>query len=292
MSKQLLDGKRGNLFWMDPDDLVIIGIDTKDGPEHRLWDERVKLPIDEALVENLLALGVREPILVEVDGGKPVVVDGRRRVIHARAANKRISDKRALLRIPVVGAKGTEEDKLDLLSVSLNEQRLNDTIMTRAAKAARMQERGHTPDEIGNAFGVNVQTVNMWLAIAGLAAPVRKAIDAGTVAPTAAAKLAKLSKEEQVEALEALVAEGGKVTVGRTTAAANNKRKKNGKSDAVAAPPRRALRRVVERWESTDEGEEISEDFIRGVRFAIGELAPASVAGLTALMRKPEKTKE
>lgn len=290
MGKQLLDGKRGNLFWMDPDDLVIIGIDTKDGPEHRLWDERVKLPLDEALIENLLALGVREPILVEVDGGKPLVVDGRRRALHARAANKRITDKRALLRVPVIGAKGTEEDKLDLLSVSLNEQRLNDTIMTRASKAARMQERGHTIEEIANAFGVNVQTSNMWLAIAGLAAPVRKAIDAGTVAPTAAAKLATLSKEEQVEALDGLIAEGGKVTVGRTTAAAN-KRKKNGNADAVVAPSKRALRRVVDRWESTD-GEALSEDFVRGVRFAIGDLNPASIAGLTAMMKKPEKVKE
>lgn len=292
MSGQLLEGKRGSYFWMAPEDLIIVGVDTKDGPEHPLWDERIKLPIDDLLVKSLLDNGVLDPVFVEVDGGKAFVVDGRRRVLHARAANKRIKDKNATLRVKVIAEKGTEDSKLDMFSVTLNEHRLNDTIMTRAAKASRMFGRGHTADEIASAFGVNVQTANMWLAINGLSAPVRKAIEDGKIAPTAAARLCKLSKEEQADALSGLLAEGGKVTVGRTAAAARNKRKKNGSSDTVAAPPKRALRRVVDLWETTDEGENISEDFIRGVRFALGDLNPASVAGLTAMMKKPSKSKE
>jgi hypothetical protein len=42
MPKQALDGTRINAFGMEPKDLVIVGFDTDDGPEHPLWDERVK----------------------------------------------------------------------------------------------------------------------------------------------------------------------------------------------------------------------------------------------------------
>ena len=59
------------------------------------------------------------------------------------------------------------------------------------------------------------------------------------------------------------------------------KAKRNGGlTPAVDVPPqRRVLRRVVENG-----AEVLSEEFLMGVRFAIGDLNPKSVKGLTALM--------
>lgn len=89
MAKQALEGKRLNAFAMDASDLTIIGLDTKDGPEHPLYDERIFLPIDEAMVRNIRAFGVIEAINVRKNGPNVEVVDGRQRVRHARIASQR-----------------------------------------------------------------------------------------------------------------------------------------------------------------------------------------------------------
>lgn len=46
MGKQALDAPRKQYWLLNPENLVIIGLDTNDGPEHPLWDTRIKLPID------------------------------------------------------------------------------------------------------------------------------------------------------------------------------------------------------------------------------------------------------
>ena len=70
MSKQALEGQRLNAFGMDPDKLTIIGLDTDDGPEHPLYDERVRLPLDESFVKNVKVYGVIEDVIVckDADG--------------------------------------------------------------------------------------------------------------------------------------------------------------------------------------------------------------------------------
>jgi ParB family chromosome partitioning protein len=89
---QAIAGRRLNAFAVDPDNLIIIGLDTDDGPEHPLYDERVKLPLDESTVLNIMAIGVKEPVLVRKTDGNPEVVDGRRRTMHAREANRRLRE--------------------------------------------------------------------------------------------------------------------------------------------------------------------------------------------------------
>ncbi|PQP06938.1 hypothetical protein C5615_38250 [Burkholderia cepacia] len=75
-------GKRNVLFF-DPDALTLIT-----DPAHPLFDRRALLPFDEARVRNIRYRGVLETILVNRDPqtGEVVVVDGRRRVIHAGEA--------------------------------------------------------------------------------------------------------------------------------------------------------------------------------------------------------------
>lgn len=292
MGTQLLDGKRETLFRVDPATLTIVGIDTDDGSEHQLWDERINLPIDESMVLNIMALGVREPVVVVVQGkgDKRVaaVVDGRQRVRHAREANLRLAKRgEPTLQIPVIAEKGMSDQEQTLLSASLNEQRQDDPVMTKAAKAARMKARGSSFQEIALAFGVTDQTVGLWLNINSLTDTVKKAISDGRLTPTAAGQLAGLTPEEQktalAELLEEAAASGKKPTV--ENAKDKVKAKKNGGTVTVTAPKRRVLRRVVENG-----AEVLSEDFLAGVRFAIGELNPKTIKGLTAIMNGKNAT--
>ena len=124
MSKQALNGRRLNAFGMDPMDLTVIGHDTEDGPDHPLYDERVKLPIDDAMVMNIASLGVREPIIVRKNGDAVEVVDGRRRVLHARVANELLAKKgEPLITVPAMLAKG-DACLMEQVAISLNEIRV------------------------------------------------------------------------------------------------------------------------------------------------------------------------
>lgn len=283
---QLLEGRRETMFRVDPETVTIIGLDTKDGPEHPLWDERINLPLDEAMVRNIMELGVREPVVLVVQGKGDdriaAVVDGRRRIMHCREANRRLAKRgEPKLDCPVIAEKGMSEEEQVILSASLNDIRLDDPVMVKAAKAARMKQRGIPYGKIATAFGVDTQTVALWVNINGLTDTVKKAINNGSIKPTAAGQLAGLAPEKQREALTELLADaakGEKPTVDRARSKAKTKRG-NGAPPPAEVPQRRVLRRVVEKG-----GEVLSKDFLDGVRFAIGELNPKTVKGLTALM--------
>lgn len=285
---QLLPGTRGTYFNMSPQDLVVIGVDTdhKAG-EHDLWDERILLPLDESMVLNIMALGVREPVIVEVEKGgdadrRAIVVDGRRRTLHAREANRRLRERgEPEVRVPVLAEKNTEDKILHMISASLNEVRLQDDTKTRAAKAARMKARGITIDEIALAFGTSKATINALLDFNGLHESVKSAVDSGKITVTAAVQLAKLPKADQQETLSKLVSEAAergekKVKVKHATAGVAKRSK--GK-DVRPAPGKRVLRRVV------DKGAALPDGFVLGIRYAIGDLDPKSVPGLSSVLK-------
>ena len=105
----------------------------------------------------------------------------------------------------------------------------------------------------------------------------------GYITPTAAGQVASMPREEQPEALKKLLAEARlrgekKVKVKDAMAAATSQ--KNG-GDARPAPGKRVLMRVVKNG-----AEVLSDDFLRGVRFAMGDLDPKSISGLVGLMKK------
>lgn len=287
MGGQLLEGKRESMFRVDPDTLTIIGVDTEDGPEHQLWDERTKLPLDEAMVKNIMALGVREPVILVIEGKgnerRALVVDGRRRVMHLREANKRLSKRgEPRLDCPVVAEKGMSESEQMMLAASLNDIRTDDPVMVKAAKAARMKARGMPYGDIALAFGVETQTIALWVNINGLTDTVKKAVTDGRIKPTAAGALAGLTPEKQKETLAELLADaaaGVKPTVDRARHKVKTKKGGSASQPPVEVPQRRVLRRVVENG-----GEVLHEEFLKGVRFAIGDLNPKTIKGLTALM--------
>lgn len=198
MGKQLFNATRRDCYLFDPQELVLIR-----DKEHPLYDPRVELPVDDALVESIMfdSQGVIKPIVITKDGEDAVVVDGRQRVKAALEANKRLKKAGAVLvKVPCVVRKGSAKH-LTAASVTANEVRINDDILARAKKASNLLNMGYTEEEIAKLFGVTKQTILNYLAIDGLDKAVKKAIGEEKIPASHAMKLAKIPKKEQYQAM-------------------------------------------------------------------------------------------
>jgi ParB family transcriptional regulator, chromosome partitioning protein len=298
MGKTAFNGPRINGFMLDPDELVIVGIDVEekdeDGNLHFLYDERVDLPLAEEFVKNVKVLGVKKNIIVTKIDGKGYVVDGRQRVRAARAANARLeAEGEPTMRVPIVQQKG-EEPLIMSVAFATNEFNTEDSQLTRARKAQRLRDRGLTDEEIANIFGVSTKAISNWEKLLGLAAPVKKAVQKGKISASAAAQLSDLPAAEQKTQLKDLVDKaaqnGGKPpTIKQAKTAA---KKAKGQSPNQA-PSKKVLRFIVEQKEQ--HAAPLSDDFIAGIAFAIGLQDAKTINGLSgvvqAALAKPKKKK-
>ena len=201
---------RKELEFVDPKDLIIIGLDTLDGPENPLYDERVTLPLDENLVRNIMVYGVQQPVLIQRDSDSRYVVDGRQRTRAAREAAARLAKEGGgTVKIPVRDVQGSSS-RLAGIMVSTNELRQGDEILVKAAKAARMLDLGADLEEVSIAFGRSISTINNWLTLLKARPEVHEAVKSGVLSVQAGVELAKYSRDEQLTKLEELkaVAEG------------------------------------------------------------------------------------
>lgn len=194
-----------NLLFFAPENLTLVT-----DPNSPLYDERVRLPVDEALARNIDYQGVIEPILVSKnpETGETEVVVGRQRVKAARLVNEWRADRGADLRqIPAYVFKGSRRDAIEFIA-SENEVRQADTPLGRAEKMRRMMALGRGEEDVAIVFGCTVATVRTTLALLECTADVQKAVEAGSINVTHAKKLAKLEPAEQREKVAALVAAG------------------------------------------------------------------------------------
>jgi len=298
MAKSTFNFKRANMFRADPSELVIVGLDTDDGPEHPLYDERINLDLEETMVANIGYHGVLKPIIVRKGAdGQAFVVDGRQRVRHARAANKELVAQGAKpILVPIVVERGDDARMLGI-SISTNEHRQNDGILVKANKAVRLQSMGYDVPEIAREFGVSASTIKNWWSLLEAHPAVVRAVEDGTISPTVGYKLAKLNTEDQRNALDELLAEakqnGGKVTVtkakarasGQTGEGSGDGEGSNG-SAKPKAPGKALLRKVMEAATVAAAGGEpiLSEDAMAILRWATGDLRPKSIKGLQGLI--------
>jgi ParB family transcriptional regulator, chromosome partitioning protein len=262
-----------------PERLVIVGLDTRDGPEHPLWDERLSLPIEEAVVLSIMAIGVRVPIEVVVRDGKPLVVDGRQRTRNAREANRRlVLEGEPMLTVPIASTPGTRlsNEMASVISATLNELRVSDPLLVKMRRAKRMLERGLEPPMVATAFGVQAQTLAEWGAVLNACAEVTNGVLTGTISMNAAVELAKLAPEAQPGALAKLLDEP---RPSKARAAAVVRSIKTGAPAGARLPPR-AVERVL------TQADKFPPEFIRGVRFAAGRLSPEEVE---TIMQHAEK---
>jgi ParB family chromosome partitioning protein len=194
-------GKR-DAYMFDPEDLVLV-MDEKSP----LYDDRVDLPIDEALVLNIMFApdgvpqGVLEPIngLRNSETGKVEVIDGRQRVKAAREANKRLK-KMGMepVWVPAMLKRANAHSAMGML-ISSNEHRQNDTPLGKAKKAQRYIDLGRSEEEIATLFGISKASVKNLLSLLDAPITVQKAVESGKITVSDGYKLAKLDPAEARE---------------------------------------------------------------------------------------------
>ena len=191
-------GKR-DAYMFDPEDLVLV-TDEKSS----LYDERVNLPVDEALVLNIMFApdgvpqGVLEPVNAarNTETGKVEVIDGRQRVKAAREANKRLKKKgMEPVWMPAILKRVNAHTSMGML-ISSNEHRQDDSPLGKAKKAARYISLGRDESEIATLFGVSIASVKNMLGLLDAPAAVRNAVEAGKISTSDGYKLSKLEPEE------------------------------------------------------------------------------------------------
>jgi len=243
-NKKAFDAARGTTFLFDPDDLMIIGLDTPDGADHPLYDPRVTHPLDEDDIANVDYYGIINPVTITKRDGVPTVVAGRGRVRRARAAKLRQQTRgeKQTIRVPCIVRNG-DDNKLMGLMISENEGRRDDDVSARLAKIHRMLDRSVPLDDIARDFHVSVKTIDGWLTLGGACKELRHAEASGQISTSAAVKLARLPFEEQPAVLATVVAEGGS----STTAARRVTSKRKGTSasaDGVGVISRKAQKKM------------------------------------------------
>jgi ParB family chromosome partitioning protein len=273
MGKQALQGKRKDTFLIDPTELVIIGLDTKDGPEHPLYDRRILKPVPEACVANVEMEGVIKTVdVVKVDG-VPLVTDGRQRVRWAREANKR----RAAMSLPPilvpVSVVSTNDEGAVRRGISANSNWVRETPLDQAYRIEKFLKLGGTKTEAMTAVGApNLQTVDNLLRLLLLPETIRDQVDRGEVSV--------------FQALGAL--KSGEVT----SSMAPNKPKEKAKPltpskrGRPAGPTKPTMKRILDSGKTT-----LPPSFVLAIRWCLGEVSDEQ-AGIAGLVKKGYRRRE
>lgn len=282
MAKQAIpDASRGTFFLVEPEMVTIIGLDTphKEG-EHPLYDERIKLPLDEALVRNIRVYGNKESVKIRKNGEVFEVIDGRQRTRAVREAKRRaVEAGEQPPKLKVELERGSEETMLGIM-ISMNELRHDDTTMVKARKASSLVALGHSEHSVAIMFGVSVQNIRLYRKVTELAPAVQKAIDRGEVSVNAATKLHPLSHEEQTNKLAELLQEGSRPT-------AHQVRGKVARANGEEEAPRLNKRVVKKLVADEDWLGGLSDDAAAILRFLAGdEKALKKVPGLMSRLKK------
>jgi len=239
MSKTaFVNAKRGSTFRFTPENLFLVTDRT-----HPLYDKRVEWPLEEWLVKSIMLRGVIEPVLigkypdfVDADGVPvPVVIDGRRRVLHAREAETRLLAEGGTGIIVECVLRKVSESAASSMMIVANEHKVADTPINKARKMAHVKALGLDSDEeLCEMFNVSTTALRDWDKLLELAEPVLDKLDAAKLTAHAALELHGLPRQEQIDALDAALA-----AANGTAPSANDMRKA---VKAKASKPQRATR--------------------------------------------------
>lgn len=200
---------KSNVLFFDPDALTLVTDES-----HPLFDRRALLAPDESMVRNIRHHGILETVLVYKDPetGAVLVVDGRRRVIAAREANRRLREEGLeIVLVPAIPKRSKAADLAGMMA-STNEIRRGDSAVNRAEKMQRMRDIGRDDETIALDFGVDVATVRASLRLLECCADVRNALEADQITITAAIRLSKLSPDAQRVKVRKLIEAGASET--------------------------------------------------------------------------------
>ena len=215
-SKRADSAPRQEVKMYDPDEVVIIGVDTDDGPSHWGYDEESnKNPLLEADVLFTCENGIIQNVLARRDGDKVVIVAGRGRTRQLREANKRRkAEGLPMWYLPVRIVKG-DSRKMLVLKHGENSHRREQSPFARAQQAYELAQQ-FPEDQAATILGLGLVQFRSVLKLLDVGPAVKKAVMQGDLMPTAAIELAALSEVEQTTQLAAIMATaaagGGKPT--------------------------------------------------------------------------------
>jgi ParB family chromosome partitioning protein len=303
MGKTAFDFKRGNSWFAPPEDVVIIGLDTKDGPEHKLYKDDIHDPLDEAFVKTVEDFGVIQPVSVRKNGERAEVTWGRTRIRAAREANRRRKKRGAPPLLVKIVLEKAEEKVLQAMSIVENAARKIAKPVDEAREMQKVMRSGYDEDDLATMFACSVQKVRKRLALLTLSPKLISAVEKGKASATAVLTLQSLSHEDQATKLEDLLSHGPPDEddhdrePGRAVKEANgtSNGQKNGKAaskpkrptaDAVrVAAGRRVQPRVKQIKIMLEHGgldQATAEEYLR---WMVGLLPASKVKGLTAALR-------
>ena len=285
-------GRGETLLMLRPEDLIVVGVDTAHQQgQHVLWDARAFLPLEEALVESIREHGVQKPVFVRQAEDGWEVVDGRRRVMHAREANRRrAADGEPLVEVRCLPKRGSEAHLYGVSRLA-NRGHLEEDPLQTALAAARLVEQGHSRTAVAAYLTCSTSMLAIYLGLLQLHPTIQADVSGGVVSLTAAAKLASLPQDQQLAAYEQMKS-GGKLTVADAAAARNAQRGAGARSPLalVEAPPsRRAIRRLLERPDAALS--HLGHDFWLGVSWVMGLVPTSRIKGMAASIARARRSR-
>lgn len=241
MSKRADNAPRSEVKWYPPEDVLIVGIDTGDGPSHELFDaESNDAPVIEADVLFTMEHGIIQATLAKRDGKRLLQVAGRGRNRQLRAANPRlVADGKLPKLLPVVIVQG-DVRKMRALRHGENSHRREINPMARAREAQELLQSMPESDAAVT-LGLGISQFRNVLKLLDLAPKTAKAVTAGRLSATAASNLAELSAADQEAKLSELLANDHAPTVRDVKAKV---REANGKP-ALVTPAQRIAKALA-----------------------------------------------
>lgn len=228
-SKSAIDARRGNQFFVNPDDLVIVGLDTAhEAGGHPLYTvveaARLAEDLDDDMLAGIQKLGIVVPITAikapirlrgESPDGPPeervIVVAGRRRVRHAREINK-INLHRGLpiIEVPVVLRPSKDMATAQVAAIVENEHRDGTSVLAKALTTLDLLNSGVPEEEVCMIFRLSDRTFRQYKALGAAPPEVKALFSAGKVTLVGMEEIAKYPYEEQLTVAQRLAeAHGG-----------------------------------------------------------------------------------
>lgn len=275
-----------------PYDLMIVGLDTKDGPEHMLYDRRNDIPLDGDRIPGYVKYGVQKPIHTR----EMVVIDGRQRVRYARAvwdmqAKQGVPEDKRIM-VPTIALSPKVDDATAWeLSRQLNIHDKSGPVMTAWDMTRSLKINGGDYKKVAATYGVSEQTVrNFERMIVKLSPDVLKKVEDDELTATAAFELTAFTPDEQAAILDEIKQEGGSPDV------ANVKKKAAAKKGKQGQSPKDKLDRLdihCHKWaKAVASGSATKEDLLKFADYVFGQVTGKTAAKLVAAAEKDAAAKK
>lgn len=191
--------------------VVVIGIDTDDGPEHILWSNSARnMRPDRPMIDTIKRYGIQQAIKVRRNGDTQEVIFGRKRRLNLLIANEElVAEGKDPWPLPAVKFDGSDEELAELILIE-NLHREEEGVVETARGAARLLRLGKSKAYVaGLCKFKSVHALEKLLQVLDLDPKAQAAIEqrTGGITRFAVTELVDLKFDEQNEVLDEVLAE-------------------------------------------------------------------------------------